>query len=176
MERRMKREGEADADWLESINQTNIRYDAVWSMGSNKIFKDSDYYSAYLAVLGQKGTDCPTERFQPAGLPNMDPARTEAPQNDPDAWMQRSELHPTYASRNSAETTGAKKPLSPPTSPRKGSTLAKPTSPRAASMDSTTVTSPPPKTIGETYLDMLEVARDLHFKPPVYMRIPKFNY
>lgn len=53
----MKENKEEDADWLESVYQSNIRYDAFRTMGSNKYFKDFNYYQSYLNAVGEEKHD-----------------------------------------------------------------------------------------------------------------------
>ena len=170
MRKEMGEDNKDDEDWLEGVNQTNIRYDSVWSMGSNKFFKDSDYYQSYLDVLKQHGKDRPAA-YQPGSIPNLGTAKSAMPESDTSSWMTTSTSY-SVAKSVANTTPGNLSVSSPPQSPKPK--LQRPTSPRASSMDSPTPL--PPKTTGETYLDMLETAKDLHFKPPVYMRIPKFNY
>ena len=170
MRKEMGEDNKDDEDWLEGVNQTNIRYDSVWSMGSNKFFKDSDYYQSYLDVLKQHGNDRPAE-YQPGHLPNLGTDKSAMPESDTSSWMTTSTSY-SVAKSVANTTSGNLSVSSPPQSPKPK--LHRPTSPRVPSMDSPTPL--PPKTTGETYLDMLETAKDLHFKPPVYMRIPKFTY
>ena len=58
-----------DEGLKDGLYQNNIRYEALWSMGSNKVFKDYNYFDSYYKVLGEKKGEQETGSFAAQSIP-----------------------------------------------------------------------------------------------------------